>query len=104
MSEALMPRPIPQILIADGPAAERTFAIVRDEQGLSIYEVLDEGEALGGTVLSLPGGNGDALLLETWGEQDNSAASLQADGERIAGALEEIGFRDDHRGYGDDDD
>ena len=100
-----MPRPTPTILIADDADGTRTFGIVRDGGNLTIYEVFDDGEAPpSGTVVAMPGGNGDLLLLETWGERDRSVASLHADAERVAAALEEIEFRDDHRrGEGGDD-
>jgi len=90
-------RPIPQVLIADDPAATRTFALVRDSEGLRLYEVFDHGEAepLAGTTVVLPRDNGEAVLLETWGQADVSDATLSGDAERIAAALEEIEFRDD---------
>jgi len=95
-----MPRPIPTVLIADDAAATRTFALVRrgdhGAPGLMVYEVLDGGEAdpTAGTVVALPRGNGEAVLVETWGQPVLSDDLLLTDAERIAAALEEIEFRD----------
>jgi|GEM_PF-5458229 len=87
-----MTRSVPPLLIADSADGARTFAEVRAGETLTVYEVLDAADPLGGTVVAMPRGNGDLLLIETWGDRPLPTEALLADAERIARALEEIEF------------
>lgn len=95
-------RPIPSILIADDPAATRSFALVIDAKErlpVAMYEIFDEGEEPidEGTIVAMPRDNGPLLLLS--GTRKFSDEDLLDHADRIASALEEIEFRDERMGF-----